>query len=600
MAAVLDLKVTAVAGSADGQSNTSRVKITLTVTTNLGTFNETGDTSGSITLDGVQIADLAGKKVHKDTTSTLYSGTHTVQHSADGTKTVQVKARFDVNTSVRWISAEKALPLAAIPRTATLRFGAFTLGQTGTITVESAGSGYTHTVSYTLGGSSGMIAEKTADATLSWTPELSLARELPTAAQGTGTLTVESFYGGVSVGSRSADVTLHIPSDMAPEAELTAVELLSASVPEAWNAAVAGHTRLGYAVAASAPWGAEITGCSFTCAGVTAEGLTGETAAVSRAGTFTPRVTVRDSRGRTATVTGEPITVYPYQLPAITAASAFRCSEDGTAQDSGSHICVNAAASCAAVDGRNSVTLQLRSRTVGGEWSGVTALMPGQALILPGFAAHTTYELQLTAADTLGGEKTVYLTVPTQAVSLHLRPGGRGGAFGKYGEKDGALQIAWDVEALGDLALSGGLTVGGKTLADLLYPVGSIYMSVSSADPAALFGGTWQRIEDVFLLAAGSTYVPGSAGGAAEETLTAEQLPRLSGTVNFRPWGGGSPYAGASGIIANNGEISETANGFAAGTTADGYRQLKIAFGGGQAHNNLPPYLAVYVWQRTA
>lgn len=599
MAAVLNLKVTEVSGSADAAACTSQVKITLTVTTNLGTYNESGDTSGSITLDGVEIADLAGKKVYLNTTSTLYSGTHTVQHSADGTKTVQVKAKFDVNTSVRWISAETALTLTAIPRAATLRFGAFTLGSAGTIAVESAGSGYTHTVSYALGGSSGMIVEKTTASTLSWTPELSLARELPHAAQGTGTLTVESFYGGVSVGSRSADVTIHIPSDMVPTAELTAVELISTSVPAAWNAAVAGHTRLGYAVTASAPWGAEITGCSFTCAGVTAEGLTGETAVLSRSGTFTPRITVQDSRGRTAVVTGEPITVCPYQLPAITAASAYRCSGDGTAQDGGAHVRVSADASCAAVDGRNSVTLQLRSRTVGGAWSGVTELTPGQALILPGFAADTTYELKLTAADTLGGEKTVYLTVPTQAVSLHLRPGGRGGAFGKYGEKDGALQIAWDVEALGDLALSGALTVGGKTLADLIYPVGSLYMSVSGADPAALFGGAWQRIKDVFLLAAGSTYAPGATGGAAEHTLTADELPAHSHDIRLKM---------ASSYNSGRASTLQLAVGCQVGDDPGANETVytnanpvvQTSFGGGKGHNNLPPYLAVYVWQRTA
>lgn len=135
---------------------------------------------------------------------------------------------------------------------------------------------------------------------------------------------------------------------------------------------------------------------------------------------------------------------------------------------------------------------------------------------------------------------------------------------------------------------------------DRIYPVGSIYMSVNPTDPAELFGGTWERIQDTFLLAAGETYEAGATGGEAEHTLTEAQLPKLSGTVNFRPWGGGSPYAGASGIIANNGEIAETANGFATGGTTDGYRQLKIGFGAGQAHNNMPPFLAVYMWQRVA
>lgn len=55
------------------------------------------------------------------------------------------------------------------------------------------------------------------------------------------------------------------------------------------------------------------------------------------------------------------------------------------------------------------------------------------------------------------------------------------------------------------------------------YPVGSIYISVNSTSPATLFGGTWERIQDVFLLAAGSSYSAGSTGGAATVTLTAAQ-----------------------------------------------------------------------------
>jgi hypothetical protein len=58
-----------------------------------------------------------------------------------------------------------------------------------------------------------------------------------------------------------------------------------------------------------------------------------------------------------------------------------------------------------------------------------------------------------------------------------------------------------------------------------MYPVGSIYMSVSSTSPATLFGGTWEQIQDTFLLAAGTTYTAGTTGGSSSHILTTDELP---------------------------------------------------------------------------
>ena len=60
------------------------------------------------------------------------------------------------------------------------------------------------------------------------------------------------------------------------------------------------------------------------------------------------------------------------------------------------------------------------------------------------------------------------------------------------------------------------------------YPVGSIYMSVNSTSPATLFSGSWQRIQDRFLLCAGSTYAAGSTGGEATHKLTIDEMPSHS------------------------------------------------------------------------
>lgn len=62
-------------------------------------------------------------------------------------------------------------------------------------------------------------------------------------------------------------------------------------------------------------------------------------------------------------------------------------------------------------------------------------------------------------------------------------------------------------------------------IADLVYPIGAIYMSVILVTPDTLFGGTWERLKDKFLLAAGDTYEAGKTGGAATHTLTTSEMP---------------------------------------------------------------------------
>lgn len=591
MAARLTLKAAEVAGSQDSSANTSRVAVELWVTTDNGTFNTEGSVTGALTLDGVEIADLRGKIVPPDTVTLLYRGEHTVPHGPDGSKTAEVSAWITVTAYSANITARKEVVLTAFAREPWLRFGSFVLGRPAAIAVRGE-AGRTAALRYTFGAQQGVIAEELTGGTVTWTPPAELAEEIPNDTVGSGTFTVEVWEQGRSLGTAEYPFSASVAADVVPRVWVEAVEVRSNTVPESWNAAVALHSRIAWRVGAEGQYGADITGCTFSCGAMRCEGLEGETPVLQMYGTLALRWEVTDSRGRRSTVRGEDITVYPYYPPAIADASALRCLADGTLHEGGSYVILGGEGKCSDIAGHNSVSLSVRSRAVGGAWSAWQSTHSGA--VLPGFDANTSYEVALRAIDALGGERTVVVTVPAYTVSLHLRPGGSGGAFGQFAEKDGVLQIAWDVEALG------ALTVRGKTLADLIYPVGSIYMSVSSADPAVLFGGTWQRIKDTFLLAAGSTYAPGASGGEANVKLTESQLPKLSGTVNFRAWSTGSPYLGATGIFSANGEIAQTEQTFAISTSSDGMRQLKIAFGGNAAHNNMPPYLAVYVWQRTA
>ncbi len=68
--------------------------------------------------------------------------------------------------------------------------------------------------------------------------------------------------------------------------------------------------------------------------------------------------------------------------------------------------------------------------------------------------------------------------------------------------------------------------------ASKLYPVGSVYISFNSANPSTLFGGTWTRLKDTFLLANGDSYAPNTTGGSATKTIGVTNLPAHNHTVN--------------------------------------------------------------------
>ncbi|WP_405378414.1 phage baseplate protein [Phascolarctobacterium sp.] len=187
---------------------------------------------------------------------------------------------------------------------------------------------------------------------------------------------------------------------------------------------------------------------------------------------------------------------------------------------------------------------------------------------------------------------------------------------------------------------------------DFVYPVGSLYWSKNAADPSTLFGGTWERVKDTFILAAGDSYKAGSTGGEASHTLTTNEMPshghtgstssegvpdhiHAIGYNNSNNWGtwvatnatgtylsdvtldekasysrawNGSGGTNALTSIGTNKDAYDaniaTSKSIAAtggGTTGDHSHTLTIASaGGGAAHNNMPPYATYYCWERTA
>lgn len=119
------------------------------------------------------------------------------------------------------------------------------------------------------------------------------------------------------------------------------------------------------------------------------------------------------------------------------------------------------------------------------------------------------------------------------------------------------------------------------------YPVNSVYISYSHVSPARLFGGTWTRITNAFLWATTSGGTIGQTGGKSEVTLTLDEMPDHTHGIQVAYTGSG--VNAAANMIRYNGD-------------ATSYIGTIYTYGAGKnaAHNNMPPYIQVSVWRRTA
>lgn len=175
-----------------------------------------------------------------------------------------------------------------------------------------------------------------------------------------------------------------------------------------------------------------------------------------------------------------------------------------------------------------------------------------------------------------------------------------------------------------------------KSIVDTVYPIGAIYMSTVNTNPSKLFGGTWTQISGRFLLAADSSHTAGSTGGASSHTITAAEMPAhnhsLNNHVHTVPAHTHSASTGTAGAHTHDvsrlqrATVTTGATGYLAQGGADTSYPTsregnhthnvtvasKPAFnttaasgntgntGSGRAFSTMPPYLAVYVWKRTA
>ena len=187
--------------------------------------------------------------------------------------------------------------------------------------------------------------------------------------------------------------------------------------------------------------------------------------------------TVTDTRGLKSTKDLK-ITVQTYTRPTLSGISIYRCDSAGVASDTGAYIFFKATGAYSGLSGQNSMTMKCAYRAVGANaWTESTITSGVQSIVGGSLSSTASYEARITAVDRLGNSAEFNALISTAEVAFHIKPGGRGAAFGKYAEHDNALD-------LGDW----------KLIAANFYPVGSVYCCTSGGPPNMEFGWTWAKL----------------------------------------------------------------------------------------------------------
>ncbi|MGN1342871.1 MAG: phage baseplate protein [Bacilli bacterium] len=145
---------------------------------------------------------------------------------------------------------------------------------------------------------------------------------------------------------------------------------------------------------------------------------------------------------------------------------------------------------------------------------------------------------------------------------------------------------------------SSSITHNQKKLCDILYPIGSIYMSAQSTSPETLFGGKWERLKGGFLYGAVNSYGTGNGTGTSTNThkLTIDETPAHEHTLRYNSSSGNGvtiSRAGSGYDVLNLTEWEWTVGDVRSNLYTN-------SVGGNEGHSHNIPYIAVFIWRRTA
>ena len=447
-------------GSQSITANTSTVNWRMTVsrTGAYYTHNHQGDSTLSLNLDGRNVHYSYPTWETSGEEYTLASGSSTISHNADGTKTLPISCTFNPNNGLHGtITVTASLSLTTIPRSSSVSVSAGVIGSSVTISINRQSSSFKHTVRYAWAGKSGTIATNV-DTSTSWTIPLDFANDIPNSSSGTGTVYVDTYSGSTKTGTQSTTFTASVPANVKPT--FTGVSLSDLN-GAAQNLIPSGNTFIqvisNIKVAfngAVGSYGSSITGYYAEIVGKNQSTSSngGGLGLMNYHGTVKIRASVSDSRGRWSETKEVSVTVLEYFAPALSFSIARTGSTSSTLT-----VTRNAKVAPLVVAGsqKNTMSLTFKVARLGttnfqvdtgpatGSWTSISNLVNSQANLAGNYLANQSWVVIGTLEDKFTRSEFM-VNVATESVVLSYDRSGVG--VNKIREQ-GALDVKGNIYA---------------------------------------------------------------------------------------------------------------------------------------------------------
>lgn len=331
------------------------------------------------------------------------------------------------------------------------------MGKSVTINTPAVNNAYRHTLRYAFGSASGTIATDIASS-VSWTPPVSLANQIPSATAGSGTIYCDTYSGSTLLGTKSVSITLTVPGSVVPSAGTLSAALAEDTSGTGLYVKGMGKAKLTLS-GASGAYGSSITSYTITGGGWTATNGALTTGTLASAGNITFTATVTDSRGRKASTT-RTISVIDYTKPGVAVCDVYRCDADGNRKKAGTYFAVEINASYSAITGNTlSITARYKKQSESSYGTAANVTNNGKTVLGGGnIGASTTYDVLVTVADKYNS-LLIQRTLSTKSVLQSFKRSA-GAAIGKVAELANWLDVAWNTRIRGNLKVDGGMSDG--------------------------------------------------------------------------------------------------------------------------------------------
>ena len=447
-------------GSQSITANTSTVNWRMTVsrTGAYYTHNHQGDSTLSLSLDGQNVHSSRPTWQTSGEEYTLASGSSTISHNADGTKTLPISCAFNPNNGLHGtITVSASLSLTTIPRSSSVSVSAGVIGSSVTININRQSSSFKHTVRYAWADKSGTIASNV-DTSTSWTIPLDFANDIPNSASSTGTVFVDTYSGSTKTGTQSTTFTASVPANVKPTFTGVSLSDLNGAaqnlIPKSDTfIQVISNIKVGFNGAVGS-YGSSITGYYAEIVGKNQSTSSngGSLGIMNYHGTIKIRASVSDSRGRWSDTREVSVTVLEYFAPALSFSIARTGSTSSTLT-----VTRNAKIAPLTVSGsqKNTMTLTFKVARLGttnfqvdtgpaaGSWTSISNLVNSQANLAGNYLANQSWVVIGTLEDKFT-RSDFMVNVATESVVLSYDRSGIG--VNKIREQ-GALDVKGNIYA---------------------------------------------------------------------------------------------------------------------------------------------------------